>query len=251
MYEGITINYVDADNSWTLVQRRKKKKTKRDSQEEKWNAQQRENFLRFSDIYKGESYKNYRNVDVGPTVANIPLQQQVAQPPVVQIIPPPPAVPAPVQPLPVIAAAPPPPIIVVMPPPKPAAQGGQKCTGLETKKENRSRREQVIEALTPPPLHQPPATPSLPKTTIQLPTPRLHNQKTPEVPLEPEATTFSRSFNVWPLHQMQILPDGSTRYRLMRDEKEQLKFLGLENLFNTSWSTSGVHHSGLGKCKKT
>jgi hypothetical protein len=51
--EGITVNCVNADNSWTLVQRRKKKKVKRDSQEEKWNAQQRENFLRFGDIYKG------------------------------------------------------------------------------------------------------------------------------------------------------------------------------------------------------
>jgi hypothetical protein len=113
------------------VQRRKKKKVKRDSQEEKWNAQQRENFLCFGDIYKGEPYKNYSNVDVGPPVANIPLQQPVAQPHVVQIIPPPPAFPAPVQPPPVIAAAPPPPIIVITPPPKPAAQGGQKCPGLE------------------------------------------------------------------------------------------------------------------------
>jgi hypothetical protein len=130
--EGITVNYVDTDNSWTLVQRRKKKKTKRDSQEEKWNAQQKENFLRFGDIYKGESYKNYRNVNVGPPVANIPLQQPVVQPPVVQIIPPPPAVPAPAQPPPVIAGAPPPPIIVVTPPPKPAAQGGQQRNGLET-----------------------------------------------------------------------------------------------------------------------
>jgi hypothetical protein len=101
----------------------------------------------------------------------------------------------------------------------------------KTKKKNRSRREQVIEAPTPPPLHQPPTTPSLPKTMIQLPTPRLHDQKTPEVPLEPEATTFSQSFDVWPLHRMQILPDRSTRYRLTRDEKEQLKFLG--KIFST------------------
>ncbi len=35
MNEGITVNYVDADNSWTLVQRRKKKKLKKDSQDEK------------------------------------------------------------------------------------------------------------------------------------------------------------------------------------------------------------------------
>ncbi len=42
--EGITINYVDADNSWTLVQKRKKKKTKQDDLDKKWNAQQKENF---------------------------------------------------------------------------------------------------------------------------------------------------------------------------------------------------------------
>jgi hypothetical protein len=119
------------------------------------------------------------------------------------------------------------------------------------KKNNHSRKEQVIKAPTPPPLHQPLTTPSLPKITTQPPTPRLHDQKTPEVPLEPEATTFSRSFDVWPLHRMQILPDGNTRYRLTRDEKEQLKFLGLKNLFNTSWPTSGLHHSGLDRCKKT
>ncbi len=63
---------------------------------------------------------------------------------------------------------------------------------------------------------------------------RLQDQKTPQVPLEPEAMTFSRSFDVWPLHRMQILPDGSTRYWLTRDEKEQLKFLGLKNLFITA-----------------
>jgi len=121
----------------------------------------------------------------------------------------------------------------------------------KTKKKNRSCREQVIEAPTPPPLHQPPTTPSLPKTKTQLLTPRLHEQKTPEAPLEPEATTFSRSFYVWPLHWMQILPDRSTRYRLTREEKEQLKFLGLKNLINMSWPTSGLHHSGLGKCQRT
>jgi hypothetical protein len=118
------------------------------------------------------------------------------------------------------------------------------------KKKNRSPREQVIEAPTPP-LHQPPMTPSLVKTTTQLLTLRLNNQKTPEAPLEPEVTTFSQSFNIWPLHQMQILPDGSTRFRLTREEKEQLKFLGLKNLFNTSWPTSTPHRSRPGKCKRT
>jgi hypothetical protein len=130
--EGITINYVDADNSWTLVQKRKKKKTKQDGQEKRWNAQQKKNFLRFGDIYRSESYKNYQNVNVGPPVANIPLQQPEAQPPAaVQGIPPPPAVPAPVQLPPVAAGAPPLPVIIVTPPPQPAAQGGQEYPGLE------------------------------------------------------------------------------------------------------------------------
>ncbi len=143
--EGVTINYVDADNSWTLVQRRKKKKTKQNDQEKRWNAQQRENFLRFGDIYKGESYKNYQNVDVGPPVANIPLQQPVAQPPIVQVIPPAPAIPAPVQQPPVIAAAPPPPIIIVTPPPKPAAQGGQYYPGLKAIPEDNEEEEEQPE----------------------------------------------------------------------------------------------------------
>jgi hypothetical protein len=130
--EGITINYVDTDNTWTLVQKRKKKKTKQDDQEQRWNALQKKNFLRFGDIYRSESYKNYQNVDVGPPVANIPLQQPVAQPPaVVQGIPPPPAVPAPVQLPPVVAGAPPLPVIIVAPPPQPAAQGGQEYPGLK------------------------------------------------------------------------------------------------------------------------
>jgi hypothetical protein len=132
MNEGITINYVDGDNSWTLVQRCKKKKVKKDNQEEKWNAQQRENFLHFGDIYRGEPYKSYHNVDIGPPVANIPLQQPVAQPPVVQINPPPPTVRAPVQPSPVAAAAYPHPVIIITPLPKQAAPGSQKHPGLET-----------------------------------------------------------------------------------------------------------------------
>jgi hypothetical protein len=80
---------------------------------------------------------------VGPPVANIPLQQPVAQPPVVQVIPPPPAIPAPVQHPPVIAAAPPPPIIIVTPPPEQAAPIGQKRPGLEAiPEENEEEEEQ-------------------------------------------------------------------------------------------------------------
>ena len=61
---------------WTLVQRRKKKKVKKDNQEEKWIAQQKENFLRFGDIYRGEPYKNYCNVNVGPTFNFVKYKQR-------------------------------------------------------------------------------------------------------------------------------------------------------------------------------
>jgi hypothetical protein len=130
--EGITVNYVNADNSWTLVQMRKKKQTRKNNQEERWNKQQKENFLRFGDIYQGESYKNYRNVDVGPPVANIPLQQQVVQPPVVQPTIPAPA-PAQLQPAAVLVPQIPqqPPQGINAPPQNQLAQGGQFNPKLE------------------------------------------------------------------------------------------------------------------------
>jgi hypothetical protein len=134
--EGITVNFVDGDNSWTLVQRCKKKKVKKNNKSEKWNVQQKENFKCFSDIYQGVPYKSYHNVDIGPPVTNIPLQQPVIQQPVV---PPPPiaAVPAQQQiipPAPVAAAAAAPlpiPLIVVTPPPRPIAPSGQKRPRLQ------------------------------------------------------------------------------------------------------------------------
>ncbi len=121
-----------------------------------------------------------------------------------------------------------------------------------TKKTNHSCKEQAIEVPPPPPppQRQPPTTHSLPKTLTQPPTNQRHGQKIPKAHLEPKATTFFRNFDVWPLHRMQLLPDGSTRYRLTKEEKEQLKFLGLKNLFNTNWATSGLPHKGLNRCKK-
>jgi hypothetical protein len=138
--EGITVNFVDGDSSWTLVQRCKKNKVKKDNKSEKWNPQQKKNFKRFGDIYQGVPYKSYRNVDIGPPVANIPLQQQVVQPPPVQqpIAPPapfaaPPAQPPIIPPAPVAiaAAAPLPiPLIVITPLPRPITPGGQNCPRL-------------------------------------------------------------------------------------------------------------------------
>jgi hypothetical protein len=85
--EGITVNFVDGDNSWTLVQRRKKKKVKKNNNSEKWNVQQKENFKCFGDICQGVPYKSYSNVNIGPPVTNIPLQQPVIQQPVVPLPP--------------------------------------------------------------------------------------------------------------------------------------------------------------------
>ncbi len=86
--------------------------------------------MRYGDIYRGEPYKNYRNVDIGPTLAIAQPQQQVAQQPIAppqQLYPPialpyiPPTPPAPPAQPPAAAAAqqPPPPLIIVTPPPQP------------------------------------------------------------------------------------------------------------------------------------
>ncbi len=99
----------------------------KNNKNEKWNTQQRQNFERFGDIYWGEPYKSYQNVDIAPPLAIAPPQQQVVQPPVVQpqniqppialpyILPVPPAPPA--QPS-VAAPQLPVPLIIVTPLPK-------------------------------------------------------------------------------------------------------------------------------------
>jgi hypothetical protein len=47
---------------------------------------------------------------------------------------------------------------------------------------------------------------------------------------------FKMLDNAWPFHRLhQIDKFGQTRYCLTCKEKEQLKSLGLQNLFNTSW----------------
>jgi hypothetical protein len=40
------------------------------------------------------------------------------------------------------------------------------------------------------------------------------------------------------------------RYHLTREEREQLKSLGLQNYFNTNWPKLDPHYSGLGRWKK-
>jgi hypothetical protein len=73
----VTINFVNGEESWILVQKMKEKESEKDNKDEKWNKQQQENLQRFGDIYKQEPYKSYRNVNIAPPVANMPLQQHI------------------------------------------------------------------------------------------------------------------------------------------------------------------------------
>jgi hypothetical protein len=122
------------------VQRCKKNKTNKNNKNEKWNAQQKQNFVRYGDIYQGEPYKNYRNVDIGPPLAIAQPQQQVVQQPIAppqQLYPPialpyiPPAPPAPPAQPPAAAPQLPPPLIVVTPPPRPFTPISRKRHRLE------------------------------------------------------------------------------------------------------------------------
>jgi hypothetical protein len=81
----VTINIVNNENSWTVVQRKKKNKKKRDSGDKKWNKQQKENFVCFGDIWYQEPYKEYQEAETSTPVANVPQpQQQLQQHPVLQ-----------------------------------------------------------------------------------------------------------------------------------------------------------------------
>ncbi len=115
--------------------------------------------MRYGDIYRGEPYKNYRNVDIGPPLTIAQPQQQVAQQPAAQpqqlyppialpyILPPPPAPPA--QP-PAAAAAQqlPPPLIVITPPPQPFTPIGRKRHQLEAILEE-DKENEMLEAHRP------------------------------------------------------------------------------------------------------
>ncbi len=48
--EDVAISIVDGRNSWTVVQRRKTNKKKKDTLSEKWTKQQKDNFEHFGDI---------------------------------------------------------------------------------------------------------------------------------------------------------------------------------------------------------
>ncbi len=118
--DGVTVNFVNGVESWMLVHRCKKKKVKKDNKNERWNKQQQEYFQWYGNIYRQEPYKSYRNIDIAPSVANMPLQQHV-QLPAIQpnILPALPAVAAPL------------PIIIISLPPQPMTPDSCKRLWLE------------------------------------------------------------------------------------------------------------------------
>jgi hypothetical protein len=186
--QGVTVNFVTGEDSWTLVQRCKKNKKDKNNKNEKWNAQQKCNFVRYGDIYRGEPYKSYRNVDIGPPLAIAQPQQPVVQqpiaplqqlyppiplpyiPPAPPVLPaPPPAAPPQLPPQPPVASLQPPhPAILAAPPPKPFAPAGRKRHRLEAIPEEdeplEAHRPRLAEPLPSPPSPLPPP-PSLPSSS--------------------------------------------------------------------------------------
>jgi hypothetical protein len=75
--DNVAINIVDGHNSWTVVRRKKKNKNKKDTLSEKWTKQQKENFIRFGDIYPGADHDT-------PAAQAPQPQAQVQQQPVLQ-----------------------------------------------------------------------------------------------------------------------------------------------------------------------
>ncbi len=118
----------------------------------------------------------------------------------------------------------------------------------KSKKTKPSCKEQVTSAAPPPPPPPPKLSPR--KHTAPLQTLLIEEIQSKEVPSDLRAKLFLTTFDVWPFERMQILPDDTVRYHLTREEREQLKFLGLENLFNMSWPKPDPRHSVLGRCKR-
>jgi hypothetical protein len=109
---------------------------------------------------------------------------------------------------------------------------------------HRSRKEGDFKAPPPPP------PPSRQTISTHLLTPQPQDQ---EAKYDTNLTVkiFHQLLDIWSSHRMQIFQQGKTRYRLTHEEREQLKFLGLQNLFNTSWPKPDLHHSGLDRWKKS
>ncbi len=95
-----------------------------------------------------------------------------------------------------------------------------------------------------------PLLPPLP-TQLTTSTPRPAHQTKLSEKEEQKVKTFLQLLDVWPSQRMQIFKNAETRYRLTREEREQLKFLGLQNLSNTSWPKPDPHRRGPGRWKKS
>ncbi len=111
---------------------------------------------------------------------------------------------------------------------------------------NRSRRT-ALDSLT---LHRHPLLPPLP-TQLTISTPRPAHQIKLSEKEEQKVKTFLQLLDVWPSQRMQTFDNAEARYRLTREEKEQLKFLGLQNFFNTAWPKPDPCHRGPGRWKKS
>ncbi len=113
---------------------------------------------------------------------------------------------------------------------------------MKTKTIRRSRKEQNFKAHPPPPLHQTNLTP--------LP---IHQLEIHEDKYDPDLAVkiFHQLLDIWPSHRMQIFKNAEMIYRLTREEKEQVKFLGLQNLFNTSRPRRDLHRKEPGRWKKS
>ncbi len=255
----MTVNFVTGEDSWTLVQRRKKNKTNKNNKNEKWNAQQKHNFVRYGDIYQLEPYKSHRNVDIGPPLAIAQPQQQVAQQPAAPTL-------SPNRTTIHSAAASGSARLSLWPQPHPNSshlrssslrrcrsclhQLAENVTDSRQfrpfqKKTNHSRRT----ALDSPTHRRHPLLPPVPThLTISIPRP-AHQIKLSEKE-EQRVKTFLQLFDIWPFQRMQTFDNAEARYRLTREEKEQLKFLGLQNFFNTTWPKPDPHHRGPGRWKK-
>jgi hypothetical protein len=116
----------------------------------------------------------------------------------------------------------------------------------KTRKTNRSRRT----ALDSPTLRRHPLLPPLP-TQLTISTPRPAHQIKLSEKEEQKVKTFLQLLDVWLSQRMQTFENAETRYRLTREEKEQLKFLGLQNFFNTAWPKPDPRRRGSVRWKKS
>jgi hypothetical protein len=140
------------------------------------------------------------------------------------------------------------PLIVVTLPPRPFTQDGRKCHRLEAIPEE----EEPVEPQRPRLAELPSSSSSEDYDTPLTPQQVSQIHKEAEELANLIISIFTQLLDVWPFHrQQQVDNQGWTRYLLTREEREQLKFLGLQNLFKTSWLKPSLRHRELGRWKKS